>query len=149
MIKKNFREKFSKVNSHGVDILIEVMIGILYFLVILFSFFSPIAIEWVAIFGMLFYFIGIFLTFIGYYVFYKNNGLITKDVYKISRNPTYFFGFIAIFGIVLMTYSWEIFAMLVMLFVLTNKIVKNEENYLERKFGKKYLEYKGRARRWI
>ncbi|MFA4960661.1 MAG: isoprenylcysteine carboxylmethyltransferase family protein [Candidatus Pacearchaeota archaeon] len=149
MIRGNFRKKFSKINSRGLDILVEIMIGILYFLVILFSFFKPIVIGKISVLGILVYFAGLALTYSGYYIFYKETGLITKNVYAISRNPTYFFGFVAIFGIVLMTLSWEIFVMLILLLVLTDRIVKNEEKFLKEKFGKKYLEYRERVRRWI
>ncbi|MDP2947453.1 MAG: methyltransferase [Nanoarchaeota archaeon] len=147
--QKDFRSRFSKINSKGFDLIIESLIGILYFVVIFYSFFVSVKLNFFLIIGILIYFPALFLTYRGYFVFYKSKGLITQDIYSISRNPTYFFGFVSILGIALMNLSWEISILLVLLFLLTHRIVLNEEKYLGKKYGRKYLDYKKRVGRWI
>jgi protein-S-isoprenylcysteine O-methyltransferase Ste14 len=150
MFKKDFRKRFSKINSKtSVDFLIEITTGILYFLVILYAFMEPIKIGWTALVGVLFYSVGLILTYRGYYIFYNEKGLITTDVFAISRNPTYFFGFVAIFGIVMMTNSLIILGLHILLFFLTDKIIINEEKYLIRKYKEQYLRYRKKVRKWI
>jgi protein-S-isoprenylcysteine O-methyltransferase Ste14 len=150
MLKKDFRKRFSKINSNKpTDFLIEITTGILYFLVILYAFMEPIKIGWTALVGVLFYSVGLILTYRGYYIFYNEKGLITTDVFAISRNPTYFFGFVAIFGIVMMTNSLIILGLHILLFFLTDKIIINEEKYLIRKYKEQYLRYRKKVRKWI
>ena len=149
-IKRDFRKRFSEINSKKFwDLAVEFVVGILYFLVIVFSFFSELGTGVLFFMGTLIYFIGLVLTCRGYYVFNENSGLIIKDVFSVSRNPTYVFGFVAIFGVAIMTRSLCVFGLLLLTMILTNRIMVNEEKFLEKKFGKKYLEYKGKVGRWI
>ncbi len=151
MLRKDFRERFNKINSKNkVDIVVEITVGLLYFLIIALSFMSQIKVEnFIFVFGCSFYMIGLILTYRGYYFFYVEKGLITKDVFSFSRNPTYFFGFIALFGMVLLTQSWIILIILVIISILTHKIILNEEKYLLKEYGKKYLVYFNNVRRYI
>jgi protein-S-isoprenylcysteine O-methyltransferase Ste14 len=150
MLKKNFRKKFNKIHSiKKTDFGIELTVGVLYFLIILLSFFLKIKIGYIFTIGVAVYFLGLIMTCRGYNLFLKKKGLITKDIFAISRNPTYFFGFVSILGIALMTKSLEIFSMLILTFFLTHKIILNEEKYLSSKFGKKYFEYKKKVNRYL
>jgi len=150
MTKKDFRSRFSNINSKKFnDVIIEVIAGILYFLIIFFSFFEPIKINWITFIGILFYLFGLVFTYRGYYIFYKEKELITKNIFSLSRNPTYFFGLTAIFGIVIMTNSFLILILHLCLLFLTDKIIINEEKYLMKKYGKKYLDYCKKVRRYI
>jgi len=149
-LKKDFRTRFGEISSKKfVDLAVELSAGILYAIIIVFAFFSDIVSGAPYFVGILFYMTGLILAWRGYFVFYNNKNLITKDIFRASRNPTYFFGFVAIFGVALMLLNWEILVLLALLFVLTNKIVMNEEKIMTKKYGKKYLDYKRKVRRWV
>ena len=105
--------------------------------------------------------IGSFLGF-GYMInFYKKNEteieptkttfkIITSGLYRHSRNPVYIIlcaGPVGL-GFIFMTY-WAIFAFIPALIVIYFTAVKKEEQYLEKKFGQEYLDYKKKVRRWI
>jgi protein-S-isoprenylcysteine O-methyltransferase Ste14 len=46
--------------------------------------------------------------------------------------------------------NWWNFILLPVLFILVQEyIIKREEQYLEHRFGKEYLDYKSKVRRWL
>ena len=149
--KKEFQLRFSKINSlKKLDLILEGIAGILYFLIISINFITPPSKNiLVLIIGLTIYFIGLILTYIGYFTFYKNKGLITKGIYNYSRNPTYFFAFISLFGIIIMAKSIYQILLLIFLVLITHKIILNEEKYLENKYKNKYLRYKFKTKRYI
>ena len=82
--------------------------------------------------------------------FKKVNKLITSGIYKYSRNPMY----LGLLMIIISTsiFYLNIFSMLTpFLFILwINKFqIKREEVFLTEKFGKEYLLYMTKTRRWI
>lgn len=82
--------------------------------------------------------------------FEKSFFLITDGPYHISRHPMYL-GFVSILlgtSIILGKLSAFLFPVL-MVITLEKKFIPYEEKNLERSFGKKYLTYKHRVRRWI
>jgi|TARA_B110000285_G_scaffold149490_1_gene166885 protein-S-isoprenylcysteine O-methyltransferase Ste14 len=116
--------------------------------------------SWLVYLGVLIL-IGSFLGF-GYMInFYKKNEteieptkttfkIITSGLYRHSRNPVYIIlcaGPVGL-GFIFMTY-WAIFAFIPALIVIYFTAVKKEEQYLEKKFGQEYLDYKKKVRRWI
>lgn len=150
IFKKDFRKKFSNVVSRKKkDVFREILVGVLYFLIIFFSFFEEINLGFLAFVGGILYLIGLVLTYWGYYLFHREEGLIQRGVFSISRNPTYFFGYIAVFGIILMTGSLLILVFHVILVFLTDSIIRNEEKYLMRLYRKKYNEYAKKVRRYL
>lgn len=80
----------------------------------------------------------------------KTNELVTKGVYRFSRNPMYV-------GLLFWLIGWALFLgnfisfLLLPLFiwVLTVQQILPEESILEEKFGQAYLDYKKRVRRWF
>ena len=82
--------------------------------------------------------------------FKKVNKLITSGIYKYSRNPMYL-------GLLMIVISTSIFCLNIfsiitpILFVCWINIfqIKREEIFLTEKFGKEYLLYKTKTRRWI
>ena len=82
--------------------------------------------------------------------FKKVNKLVTSGIYKYSRNPMYL-------GLLMIVISSSIFylniySILTPLFfyLWINRFqIKREEVFLTEKFGKDYLSYKKKTRRWI
>ena len=82
--------------------------------------------------------------------FKKVNKLITSGIYKYSRNPMYL-------GLLMIVISTSIFYLNIfsiitpILFVcwINRFQIKREEIFLTQKFGKEYLLYKTKTRRWI
>ncbi len=116
--------------------------------------------SWLIYLGV-FILIGSFFGF-GYMInFYKKNEteivpskttskIITSGLYRYSRNPVYLIscgGPIGL-GLIFMTY-WSLFAFIPALVVVYYTAVKKEEQYLEKKFGQEYLDYKKKVRRWL
>lgn len=82
--------------------------------------------------------------------FKKVNKLVTSGIYKYSRNPMY----LGLLMIVISSsiYYLNIYSILTPLFfyLWINRFqIKREENFLIEKFGKEYLSYKNKTRRWI
>jgi protein-S-isoprenylcysteine O-methyltransferase Ste14 len=74
----------------------------------------------------------------------------TNGIYSISRNPMYVGLAIVYLGITCLIGNWwNIILFPLLLLVIQEYIIKKEENYLERTFGEKYLDYKSRVRRWL
>ena len=82
--------------------------------------------------------------------FKKVNKLITSGIYRYSRNPMYL-------GLLILVTSTSIFYLNI--FTITTPVffyfwinrfqIKREEIFLTKKFGKEYLLYKTKTRRWI
>lgn len=75
---------------------------------------------------------------------------ITSGLFKLSRNPIYLGMAIILFGgeIFLGSLSPLIFP-IIFVIIINRFFITVEEKILENKFGKKYLDYKKRVRRWI
>lgn len=111
--------------------------------------------------------IGILLLVIGFlirvwatYYFYKlkmkviilhsQKKLITTGPFSYSRNPLYLGGNVFIFfgaSLVLGTPTGIILTFLQL--PLVDRMIRREEKQLEKSFGKEWLDYKKRVRRWI
>ena len=70
--------------------------------------------------------------------------------YKITRNPMYLGLVLLVVGSGFVLNSvWPILMAVPVLLLLRNAVILKEEQYLERKFGAAYTDYKARVRRWI
>ena len=82
--------------------------------------------------------------------FEETNRLVTSGIFKYSRNPMYL-------GMLMIIISTSIFylniysILMPFLFIFwINKFqIKREEAFLTEKFGKEYLSYKNKTRRWL
>ena len=82
--------------------------------------------------------------------FKKVNKLITSGIYKYSRNPMY----LGLLMIVISTsiFYFNIFSIttpILFYFWINRFQIKREEIFLSEKFGKEYLLYMNKTRRWI
>ena len=80
----------------------------------------------------------------------KSSALVTNGLYRFSRNPIYLADLVILIG-------WGVFlanifslSMIILFVLYMNRFqIIPEERFLEEKFGKDYLDYKAKARRWI
>src|SRR5262245_2899845 len=76
--------------------------------------------------------------------------LVVDGIYRWSRNPLYLAMTLIYIGLAIAAGSGWAIALLVPLLVLMHVgVIAREEEYLERKFGSMYSEYKSRVRRWL
>lgn len=83
-------------------------------------------------------------------VYKKPNAFVTSGFFKISRNPTYLGMLLTLVGVSIFLGSLSTF-ILPIIFVMLIDIftIPIEEKNLEKKFGKEYIDYKKRVRRWV
>ena len=76
--------------------------------------------------------------------------IVRTGPYRFSRNPIYLAFSLLQFGIAIWVNSVWLLATLVAAVALIHyAVVPKEEQYLERRFGTDYLEYKASVRRWL
>lgn len=76
--------------------------------------------------------------------------IMTEGPYRFSRNPIYLSFLIILFGsICLMNNLYALSSMVPLYLFLRFYVIKNEEKYLEGKFGESYLNFKNSTRRWL
>jgi protein-S-isoprenylcysteine O-methyltransferase Ste14 len=76
--------------------------------------------------------------------------LVDRGVFRLSRNPVYFSMLLLCVGIALLANSLAMFLLsLPAGSALCLMVIRQEERYLEQKFGSDYLAYKASVRRWI
>ena len=76
--------------------------------------------------------------------------LVTKGIYRFSRNPMYVGFILALFGIGIAKGSIPMVLSAVPMFLYLNwYVIRREEKYLARVFGEEYEAYRRRVRRWL
>jgi protein-S-isoprenylcysteine O-methyltransferase Ste14 len=76
--------------------------------------------------------------------------LVTEGFFQYSRNPMYLGGIILGFGLAMLLGSLSSFVILAVFFLLLHFLfIPNEEAQLKTLFGKEYLDYMKRVRKWI
>jgi protein-S-isoprenylcysteine O-methyltransferase Ste14 len=78
-----------------------------------------------------------------------NKEPITKVIYRFSRHPAYFGGFLLFFGIGIISASWVYILLALAWIIMWYIIVPSEERSLVKKYGDAYRKYMGRTPRWI
>jgi protein-S-isoprenylcysteine O-methyltransferase Ste14 len=75
---------------------------------------------------------------------------VTTGVYRITRNPEYFSGFLQYLGIGISCLSW-VFILCAVAWITSFhiEVVQSEEPSLIEKYGDTYKEYMNRTPRWI
>jgi len=82
--------------------------------------------------------------------FEETNKLVTSGIFKYSRNPMYL-GMLMII-ISTSTFYLNIYSILtpfLFIFWINKFQIKREEAFLTEKFGKEYLSYKNKTKRWL
>jgi protein-S-isoprenylcysteine O-methyltransferase Ste14 len=76
--------------------------------------------------------------------------IVTTGPYRVTRNPAYLGMALVYIGIALLAGAlWVLAPLPVVLVVIDRMVIAREERYLERKFGREYLDYRAGVRRWI
>lgn len=108
--------------------------------------------------GTIWFYIGLVISMIGFIFYaianvnYVNAPLdkaITNGMYKISRNPLYFFSFPIIIGIAVMSSSWILFFIMLAFGLINHQIIKGEEDYCLKTYGSEYREYMKKTARYF
>lgn len=81
---------------------------------------------------------------------FKNEQLITYGAFSVTRNPLYFFSFLGMTGIALISVHILVILILPLFFlVLYHFLIKREESFLVEKFGDSYQSYMRRTPRFF
>ncbi len=110
--------------------------------------------------GLLIIVIGLSITFYSFYLFKKNKTpilpgtkptfVVMKGPYKFTRNPMYIGVIMGLAGISLLFGNLlTIISPVIFFFAMDFVYIPFEEKLLEGIFGKKYLDYKKKVRRWV
>jgi protein-S-isoprenylcysteine O-methyltransferase Ste14 len=101
--------------------------------------------------GLLVYLFGMILTAVAILNFASasKNELITKGLYRITRNPVYVGMLLMQMGIVVACTSWFYLLLTAVLLILLNAILSAEERYCLDTYGDAYKKYMDRTPRWI
>jgi len=75
--------------------------------------------------------------------------VITKGLYRFSRNPMYIGLLLLQFGLGIACSSWLYLLLTVVLMILLNAVLSSEERYCLYRFGDDYRKYMNRTPRWI
>ena len=77
---------------------------------------------------------------------FRRGELVTSGVYGLVRHPIYSAWIVFIFpGIALLCRSWLMLGASLVSYIIFKLLIKREDRYLEEKFGKVYLDYRGRV----
>ena len=118
-----------------------------------------IKIIWIKYIGIIFCYIGLIIFLLALISFGKSwrigideknsNELVTNGIFKYSRNPIFLFMDLYFIGIMLI-YPNIVFILLALGTIVGIHLqILREEEFLIKKFGEKYIEYKNKTRRYI
>lgn len=139
----------------------HVAIGTLIAAIILHYLFpTPLIPKPFSYFGILFFAAGLLILFWSFGLFRKKetpilpgqkpSALVIEGPYRLTRNPMYLGVTTALAGVAI--YLGDILAFLspVVFFIFVSiRFIPREEKLMEKLFGKKYLAYKKKVRRWV
>lgn len=76
--------------------------------------------------------------------------IVTDGPYRLTRNPAYLGMALTYAGIAIISNKlWALVPLPVAIALIDRGVIAREERYLEQKFGKPYVDYKRRVRRWV
>jgi protein-S-isoprenylcysteine O-methyltransferase Ste14 len=79
-----------------------------------------------------------------------SEAIVTDGPYRLTRNPAYLGMALVYAGIAIAANApWALVPLPVAIAVIDRGVIAREERYLERKFGKPYVDFKCRVRRWM
>lgn len=135
------------------DIKIGAIFMILIYCIVFYSIFVPLlpfTNIWF-ILGIIIYFFGLILMLVSYFNYASTpiDEPIVKGIYKISRNPMYFFATVGYFGISIASGSLIMFILILLFSGFQHLQILNEERYCLKTYGKEYQEYMKKVPRYF
>ena len=102
-------------------------------------------------YGLVIYLIGFILYMLSTINFAKpkSDGINIKGLYRFSRNPMYVSFFLYFLGCCMLTKSLGLLVLLIIFQVSSHFIILSEERWCKKEFGKEYIKYMKRVRRYI
>ena len=102
-------------------------------------------------FGSIIYLFGIIPYIIGMSNFATTplNVPVVKGVYKISRNPMYFFSSLTVFGMGIAGASWFMIVLIILYIIFNHFIILSEEKFCFEKYGETYHRYTKNVSRYF
>jgi len=140
-------EGYNKNEKRSVDYTMAV-----YYLIVLYSIVLPLKPGSDSFYlGTFIYLIAIIGLLLAYGSFFSVEGgkLVTIGVYRISRNPFYFFTILAFLGVGLASLSWLLILLTIIMSLTQHQVVLAEERICETNYGKEYLNYKEKTPRYF
>ena len=127
--------------------------NIIFPLTIIYSIFLPLKLGTVWLYtGIPIYFIGLITNIIvgiNIATTLLDKEPITKGIYRFSRHPAYFGGFLLFLGIGIASASWVFILLALAWIIMWYIVVPSEERFLVKKYGDAYREYLNITPRWI
>jgi protein-S-isoprenylcysteine O-methyltransferase Ste14 len=123
-----------------------------YYLFIIYSIFVPLKLGTIWFTAGFIIFIFCFIAQTNAYVIYRATPLdepAMNGVYKISRNPQYFFNIIAFLGVAVAGMSWLMMLFVILYVIPQHLIIIQEEQFCLEKYGDSYREYMSKTPRYI
>lgn len=107
--------------------------------------------SWQFYTGLFIYIFGILLLTISIVQFAlaEDEGLNTKGIYRLSRNPMYISYFVYFIGCVLLTQSFLLLLIVMIFQISAHWIILSEERWCVQQFQERYIEYMKEVRRYI
>jgi protein-S-isoprenylcysteine O-methyltransferase Ste14 len=141
---------FSWMNKRGKRLSIFIMV-LFIFMVVVPVFFEITNKPELLILGFTFFTIGCIFILISYLNYFTTplGKLITKGMYRISRNPIYVFSSITLVGIAILSESFLFGLLLLLYLMIQHPVIKEEERFCEENFGKEYQKYKKGTRQYL
>jgi protein-S-isoprenylcysteine O-methyltransferase Ste14 len=101
--------------------------------------------------GLIIYLLGVVFTIAAILNFATNpkDKVITKGLYRFSRNPTYIGMILMQIGLGIACSSWLYLLLTIVLIIMLNAVLTSEEHYCIYRYGDDYREYKNGTPRWI
>ena len=143
----NFTAEFNKMQKIALSSL-----HIIYLLMVIYSIFVPLKLGTVWFYtGLPIYLLGLIsyaIVFVGFATTPPDK-LVTKGIYRYSRNPMHLSVILLLIGVGIATASWVLLLLSVTYMTVPLLWVGAEERHCLKYYGDAYREYKSRTPRWI
>jgi protein-S-isoprenylcysteine O-methyltransferase Ste14 len=125
---------------------------IIIFVCFIYPFFLPLELGTIWLYlGFIIYLPGMILLTLAEinFITTQQDTLVTKGVYRVSRNPMYLGALIVFVSIGIACMAWFYLMLAIIYFILSNIIILSEERFCLGKYGEKYEKYLNTTPRWI
>ena len=143
----NFTAEFNKMQKSAL-----LSLHIIYLLMVIYSIFVPLKLGTVWFYaGLTIYLLGLIsyaMVFVGFATTPPDK-LVTKGIYRYSRNPMQISVFLLLLGIGIAIASWVFLLLSVAYMIVPLLWLNAEEHHLLKLYGDAYREYTRRTPRWI